>query len=1157
MNTFSKKLISTALAATTTVWASGALLLFPVAVNAQTTSDLQAQIAALLSQIQQLQAQLGGSSSASFTFTRNLTVGSTGNDVQALQQFLNSHGAQVSATGAGSPGNETTYFGQKTKTALAAYQASVGISPAIGYFGPITRTRVNGLAGGQPPAPGQPPVIAPATGLSVSLASDNPAPGSLISSSASAAARTPVLAVNLTAGNASGVTVSGIKFNKLGVLSDSSISGAYLVENGKVIAQYNSLSAGVIDFSGLAINVAAGQTRKVWFAIDVATALSAGNTVGFGISSASNVTAWDATNALVAAAGNFPLNGNTFTVTSVSSPNLAILTITSSSIGTSVTAGTNNNLVGAWNFSAANSRVKLTSINFRVIGSATKTDIRNVKLLVNGTQVGNTLASVDAGGNAYFDMTSAPGTLNTGSNNIQIYADVMGSPNFNFQFEILNSYDVYAVDSQYNVPISGSSNTGTQISILAGTITVSQATNTPTGNIAPGQSGVTLAKFTIYAAGEPVRVRWLGVGMNITGATTSIDNLFGNLSLIDDAGGQIGSTVSTLSTTSTCTDVAGSTATGTFRTCFGSSGSPINYTVPANTTRVLSLIVDVKSTASFTSVVGVLTGNTSNLQGQTSASTASSAAVQGSALTLSASSLALARNSALGTQTIAAGGSGIKISSYAFTASSAEGVRVNNLSVQANGSGTVWTNLKVMVSSAQFGTTQGSVASGTVYSFSGSPFTVPAGQTTYVDIYADSITGSGGTISPATIITGCSASGLTSFNSIGCTSTNGQAITFAGQSTLTVSADQGQPQDQLVMGTTGATLGKFRLAASNSEDIKVSSLYIFQGVGANTAGSGPLTLSSFGNVAMYLDGGALLATAGAANTSGNATGTPPGSTSTVSSNTGYYYQFNFATPVVVPQGGSIVLALKGDVNSYASSGASDNATHVFKIATSTDTALDTAIEAVVATGRTSNATSAIVFVNGTTTTNNVPVGPVKTVLRTKLSFTAASSGSALERGGTPTIGTLSFTADSAGAATLNSVTINFSGLAASATSFLDGVTLVDASNPGTNLGTNNVSSSIGSCAANSGCFKSFLLGATTNGLVVSAGQTKTLILKYTGANLQAAIANVAQSLSAYVNARTDIVYTDGIDSAATSGITLPSTQSVPVTIGTHTGTIGG
>ena len=84
----------------------------------------------------------------------------------------------------------------------------------------------------------------------------------------------------------------------------------------------------------------------------------------------------------------------------------------------------------------------LEGFNFHVIGSANKGDIRNVKLVVNGTQVGATLATVDQDGTAYFDASAAPGVLNTGNNNVQVFADVMGSPSYNFQFEILNGYDV-------------------------------------------------------------------------------------------------------------------------------------------------------------------------------------------------------------------------------------------------------------------------------------------------------------------------------------------------------------------------------------------------------------------------------------------------------------------------------------------------------------------------------------------------------------------------------------------------------------------------------------------------------------------------------------------------------------------------------------------
>ena len=68
------------------------------------------------------------------SFTRNLRIGSRGSDVTALQTILASKGyLMVSPTG---------YFGTLTKRALAAWQAAAGISPAVGYFGAISRAYV-------------------------------------------------------------------------------------------------------------------------------------------------------------------------------------------------------------------------------------------------------------------------------------------------------------------------------------------------------------------------------------------------------------------------------------------------------------------------------------------------------------------------------------------------------------------------------------------------------------------------------------------------------------------------------------------------------------------------------------------------------------------------------------------------------------------------------------------------------------------------------------------------------------------------------------------------------------------------------------------------------------------------------------------------------
>ncbi len=82
------------------------------------------------------------------TFPANLSMGSTGQSVKDLQMVLNaSADTQVAATGVGSAGNESMYFGALTKAAVMKFQAKHGISPAAGYVGPITRAVLNGMGG--------------------------------------------------------------------------------------------------------------------------------------------------------------------------------------------------------------------------------------------------------------------------------------------------------------------------------------------------------------------------------------------------------------------------------------------------------------------------------------------------------------------------------------------------------------------------------------------------------------------------------------------------------------------------------------------------------------------------------------------------------------------------------------------------------------------------------------------------------------------------------------------------------------------------------------------------------------------------------------------------------------------------------------------------
>ncbi len=81
--------------------------------------------------------------STSPAFTRDLSLNSQDPDVLALQVFLNTNGFPLANQGPGSPGHETNRFGPLTQSALIRFQQANNLTPALGYFGPVTRGVVN------------------------------------------------------------------------------------------------------------------------------------------------------------------------------------------------------------------------------------------------------------------------------------------------------------------------------------------------------------------------------------------------------------------------------------------------------------------------------------------------------------------------------------------------------------------------------------------------------------------------------------------------------------------------------------------------------------------------------------------------------------------------------------------------------------------------------------------------------------------------------------------------------------------------------------------------------------------------------------------------------------------------------------------------------
>jgi Putative peptidoglycan binding domain len=162
-------------------------LAIPVAqASALTASQISAIVSLLQSfgadqtTVNNVQVALGGSPSSTsgqafcYTFNNDLSVGSSGADVNALNQALSASGIDIS-------GNTST-FSENTAADVVTFQAKYGIRQT-GYVGPVTRNQLNLLygCGNQTTQPSTPqPVTSTPVQSSASLTITYPTYGAIL-----------------------------------------------------------------------------------------------------------------------------------------------------------------------------------------------------------------------------------------------------------------------------------------------------------------------------------------------------------------------------------------------------------------------------------------------------------------------------------------------------------------------------------------------------------------------------------------------------------------------------------------------------------------------------------------------------------------------------------------------------------------------------------------------------------------------------------------------------------------------------------------------------------------------------------------------------------------------------------------------------------------
>jgi len=588
MSKFTKTVASVGLSLTTAIWLSGAAMIIPVA-SATTAAELQALITQMLAQIQVLQAQLNATQGAtsSYNFTRDLTVGSKGDDVKTLQQWLNANGYTVATSGAGSAGNETTYFGPATKAALAKYQAAKGVTPAAGYFGPKTRAALV-AAPGVPVVPG---VVVPATGITVSLAADTP----LTTAVPKSAANVSYLKFNV-AGNG---TINQIVIKRVGAGATTDFASVYLYDGSTRLTSGRSVNSSTHEVSFTSLNIVVSGVKTLTISADIAAAPGAGNRNAFQVTTvvAGTVTV-----------SGLPITGNSIENTNASAGTLVI----------EKTGSVNNPNIGAvsakisqFRMTPASEDAKVSRISLYFAGSLSKTNISN--FVLKDEVSGNTLATasgVNAKDLVVFEFAT-PYTILKGDNKIfGIYADISGiaKSGDTLKLYVDEASDIYAIGAQYGQGVgitktlfsstdtdavcsTNADNAHFCLTLQGGTFTISFI-GPNTGDIAKNGKDVSLYEFSLYSAVN-VEVRKLTASIAFA-ALGSNDEALADVKVVDKT--------------------TGLTVAGPLEAATGNAGVAFTdyFTINAGQTRTFKITADIPNTWDNLASVTVTLGTTNS-----------------------------------------------------------------------------------------------------------------------------------------------------------------------------------------------------------------------------------------------------------------------------------------------------------------------------------------------------------------------------------------------------------------------------------------------------------------------------------------------------------------------------------------------------------------
>src|SRR5581483_593609 len=267
------------------------------------------------------------------------------------------------------------------------------------------------------------------------------------------------------------IMVSNLSFKRIGVSNDATINNVYLYNGVQRLTDSAGISASAFNFNmpGGIFTVPAGGTYTVSVRADIASGTS-GQQIGAQLVSVGATGTLDTST-------SFPINSFTQSIS-----NATLATVDFSSSANTIPAATSISPQSSFTLwqntvSVSQNASWLKSMRFTNLGSADNTAVTNLRLYVDGVQVGASVPSMASDRTVTFDLSASPVSLATQSHVVKVLGDVVGGASRTVQLSLQRSSDALVVDGQLNQPVTPTVAGSAFTSINAGVVTI-QSTGT-------------------------------------------------------------------------------------------------------------------------------------------------------------------------------------------------------------------------------------------------------------------------------------------------------------------------------------------------------------------------------------------------------------------------------------------------------------------------------------------------------------------------------------------------------------------------------------------------------------------------------------------------------------------------------------------------------